>query len=207
MGTNPQESGFYRWEGWLYWRNEYSRKICRPQTRNRYGESIYVCSLLHNTAHFKDLNVMVEGPAATDLQNLVHESVQDLSPASPINTNYEETHEHHADGVPVMVGPIIFPFTSLCLASIQVIDSNALSNKKQIQTAVTILLNTATHNCYIITPYFLPPLWLKRALIRAAKRGVDVRIITAGERDVPAVRYASQHIYSAFFKYVPLYIF
>lgn len=62
-------------------------------------------------------------------------------------------------------------------------------------------INAANTHVYITTPYFLPPVWLKRALIRAARRGVDVRIITAGASDVPAVRYAAQHIYSAFLKY------
>jgi len=81
-----------------------------------------------------------------------------------------------------------------------VFDSNLLANKPEIQKAAVAIINTATHHCYITTPYFLPPNWLKKALMRAARRGVDVRIITAGRSDVPNVRFASQHIYSAFLK-------
>ena len=43
--------------------------------------------------------------------------------------------------------------------------------------------------------YFVPTRRLLKALIAAAKRGVDVRLIVAGESDVPTVRLASRHLY------------
>lgn len=45
-----------------------------------------------------------------------------------------------------------------------------------------IAANSAKKSLYIATPYFLPPELLNRALINAAKRGVDVRIMTHSER-------------------------
>src|SRR4029450_4040559 len=52
---------------------------------------------------------------------------------------------------------------------------------------------------------FCPPRRLMRAMIRSAKRGVDVRLLTAGVSDVPIARAAAQHIYGQFLKHgVPI---
>ena len=47
----------------------------------------------------------------------------------------------------------------------------------------------------IISAYFLPSLPMRRALRRAARRGGDVQIITAGKTDVPLARYAGRSLY------------
>lgn len=53
----------------------------------------------------------------------------------------------------------------------------------------------AQKSVYITNPYFVPDLGLRRALRRAAERGVDVRILTAGESDVPIARWAGRAVY------------
>lgn len=45
-------------------------------------------------------------------------------------------------------------------------------------------IREATRNICIVTPYFMPPILLKRAIVGAAKRGVDVRIMVAARPDV-----------------------
>ncbi len=47
-------------------------------------------------------------------------------------------------------------------------------------------------------PYFLPHDGLRKAIIHAKLRGVDMRILTAGLSDVPLMRYASRHVYGGF---------
>ncbi len=47
----------------------------------------------------------------------------------------------------------------------------------------------------IISGYFLPTWRLKNVLKRSARRGVDVRIITAGKSDVTLARYAARALY------------
>lgn len=49
------------------------------------------------------------------------------------------------------------------------------------------LLNAAEKSAYIFTPYLIPDDALKNALILAAKRGVDIRIVTPGIPDKKAV--------------------
>ncbi|MNJ94680.1 Cardiolipin synthase [compost metagenome] len=55
-------------------------------------------------------------------------------------------------------------------------------------------LNTAEKRIYITTAYFLPKRKILRALTRAAKRGVDVRILIPGKSDVPLVKWAAFNI-------------
>lgn len=54
----------------------------------------------------------------------------------------------------------------------------------------------ARQRIWICTPYFVPTLSLRRRLARAARRGVDVRLLLPGENhDHPGVRYAGQRFY------------
>ncbi len=54
----------------------------------------------------------------------------------------------------------------------------------------------ATQRLWITTPYFVPPASLQRALIRAAKRGVDVRILVPRRIDIFIVQWASRAVYA-----------
>lgn len=59
-------------------------------------------------------------------------------------------------------------------------------------------LNSGKHRIWLATPYFLPTWGVRRALRRAAGRGVDVRLLLTGPRtDHPSVRYAGHRYYPA----------
>ncbi|MFG6176557.1 phosphatidylserine/phosphatidylglycerophosphate/cardiolipin synthase family protein [Halomonas sp. THAF12] len=54
----------------------------------------------------------------------------------------------------------------------------------------------ARRRIWICTPYFVPTLTLRRRLLRAARRGVEVCLLLPGGRhDHPGVRYAGQRFY------------
>ncbi|ERS86045.1 MULTISPECIES: phospholipase D-like domain-containing protein [unclassified Halomonas] len=60
---------------------------------------------------------------------------------------------------------------------------------------------TARHRLWLCTPYFAPTLTLRRRLVQAARRGIDVRLLLPGERhDHPGVRYAGQRFYGRLLK-------
>ncbi|EFA75624.1 phospholipase D [Heterostelium album PN500] len=82
--------------------------------------------------------------------------------------------------------------------SIQVLESNLMRGKRNLQRGLSILLKNSKSQCFITTPYFLPPRLLRKAIIDTAARGIEVKIITAGKSDVPWVRMAGQHIYRPF---------
>lgn len=57
-------------------------------------------------------------------------------------------------------------------------------------------LHTGQQRIWFATPYFLPTWRVRRALRKAAKSGVDVRLLTASRHtDNPPVRYAGQRYY------------
>lgn len=54
---------------------------------------------------------------------------------------------------------------------------------------------------WLCTPYFVPTFSLRRRLVRAARRGVDVRLLLPGAKhDHPGVRYAGQRFYHSLLK-------
>jgi len=78
---------------------------------------------------------------------------------------------------------------------VQVLESNVRRHTRAIQKALRYTIMRAVRTCYLTSPYFVPPGRLVRDLQRAAERGVDVRILTAGVSDVPLVRLASHHLH------------
>ena len=57
-------------------------------------------------------------------------------------------------------------------------------------------LNAAEQRVWLATPYFLPTWKVRRALRKAAARGVDVRLLLSGRHtDNPPVRFAGQRYY------------
>jgi cardiolipin synthase len=57
-------------------------------------------------------------------------------------------------------------------------------------------ITSARHRCYLTSPYFVPDETLLRALVTAAMRGVDVRILVPQRCDVPLVRTATRSYYA-----------
>lgn len=59
-------------------------------------------------------------------------------------------------------------------------------------------VRAAEHRVWFSTAYFIPPRRIRRALRRAARRGVDVRLLLPGPHtDHPAVRVAGRRFYAA----------
>ncbi|WP_148253741.1 phospholipase D-like domain-containing protein [Aidingimonas lacisalsi] len=57
-------------------------------------------------------------------------------------------------------------------------------------------VTAAQRRIWICTPYFAPTLRLRLRLVRAARRGVDVRLLLPGDHhDHPGIRYAGQRFY------------
>jgi len=65
-----------------------------------------------------------------------------------------------------------------------------------IRSAYLHHIRRAQRYVYIANSYFIPDREVRAALIGAAARGVDVRVLLAGQSDVPAVYYASRYLYA-----------
>jgi cardiolipin synthase len=64
-------------------------------------------------------------------------------------------------------------------------------------SALRHAIRRAGRNVWIASPYFLPPRSVRRELARAARRGVDVRILVPARSDCPVVLWAGQRAYAS----------
>ena len=71
---------------------------------------------------------------------------------------------------------------------------------KPIQLAYLTAIQHAHESIYITNAYFIPDRKIFRALVRAARRGVDVRLILPGKSDLRVVQYASRYLYKRYLK-------
>ncbi len=77
-----------------------------------------------------------------------------------------------------------------------------LLSHQEIQSSLLRRLKSARQRAWITTAYFAPSWRLRRALKRAAQRGVDVRLILQGPHtDHPAVRHAGRRFYHHLLKH------
>ncbi|WP_044873650.1 phosphatidylserine/phosphatidylglycerophosphate/cardiolipin synthase family protein [Pseudomonas sp. LFM046] len=70
------------------------------------------------------------------------------------------------------------------------------SQHRDIVQSLVRSVRTARNRIWLATPYFLPSWKVRRALIKAARRGVEVRLLlTSRHTDHPPVRFAGQRYY------------
>lgn len=88
------------------------------------------------------------------------------------------------------------PFVPTSDPAVQVAASHLRRGRRTVRHAYGAGIEQARSHIFITNAYFLPTVRLLAALRKAAKRGVDVRVMVAGTTDVAAVLLASRSIYS-----------
>ncbi len=78
---------------------------------------------------------------------------------------------------------------------VRVLGQHFSRTQRQISGAYLHYLRRAKSRIFIANSYFVPDGRILRALSRAARRGVDVRIIVPGQSDVDIVRHASRAVW------------
>lgn len=76
------------------------------------------------------------------------------------------------------------------------VSSDSLFKRWGIRRAYLRAINHAQKRIWLTHGYFIPTLKTRWALMRAARRGVDVRIILGGTTDVKVVLYAARALYT-----------
>lgn len=74
---------------------------------------------------------------------------------------------------------------------VRLLENSARRQRTAIRRAYIYVIKAARESLYIQNAYFLPDRGLRRALIRAAQRGVDVQVIVPGHSDVRVIEWAS----------------
>lgn len=136
-----------------------------------------------------DIAVQVEGPVVADWETLFRRlwrsrlTRADKGNLTTVGLVTQRVPECHSDGV---LGRVI----------------SARGYRYQaIRHSLYERVSQANHRLWLCTPYFVPTFSLRRRLAKAARRGVDVRLLLPGhEHDHPGVRYAGQRYYQGLLK-------
>jgi cardiolipin synthase len=80
---------------------------------------------------------------------------------------------------------------------VRVLGESYFRTRRQISRAYVAEIEQAKERAWVTNAYFVPDRAVKRALRRAADRGVDVRVLLPGKSDVEIVRVASRATWSA----------
>jgi len=86
------------------------------------------------------------------------------------------------------------------LIAVRIRENDRLRRKNQISGSYLQAIQNAKKSIYITGSYFLPGTRLRKALIRAAKHGVEVHLIMAGVSDVPVFQSATRWLYDLLFR-------
>ena len=124
---------------------------------------------------FFDMTLRIEGPGVRDLAAVILDSVREASGSAP--------------SLPPMPDPRPGGVEA------QVLALDRRKRQRDLDRALYEVLRNASERCFLMTPYFVPSGWFVDLLTSASRRGVDVRILTAGKSDVPLARVAGRHMY------------
>lgn len=127
---------------------------------------------------WRDMMIRAEGPSVTALQGVFAEDWLEASGKA-------------------LTHPELFPPTGVS-GDIEglVINSSTRGRSSQTQVLHRLLLVSATRSITIVTPYFLPDEGVRSEIVGAARRGVQVRILTVGvHTDLPLLRAGGQRVY------------
>ncbi len=115
-----------------------------------------------STGLWRDLSVVVEGPAVSDLEALFASDWKFATGSDP------------AAGAPRVLEACATGFDS---TAVQVVASGPDVSGDPLYESLLALIFSAQTRIWIVTPYYVPDEMLARALALAARRGVDVRLI------------------------------
>ncbi len=128
----------------------------------------------HGGRGWRDTHLRVEGPAAAQLEKL-----------------FLETWSSHR-GAPMKPRPARHPVGP---HGVTIIGNHFAKGRKDIRKAYVSAFVAAKTEINLTQAYFLPPARVMRALFRARRRGVRVRVILAAATDVKLVLFAARGLY------------
>ena len=155
------------------------------------GERAFVGGINYSADHLMDYGpegkqdyaVEIEGPIVPDIHRFVLRAIAvgGKSPSWFRRRMKEARHEAHHE--------------SAGSAEIQFVTRDNRHHTTDIERHYRAALRTARHRVVIANAYFFPGYRLIKAMRRAARRGVDVRLILQGEPDMPIVKTAASMLY------------
>jgi cardiolipin synthase len=131
---------------------------------------------------WRDTHAMIEGPAVRDIQFFFMEN-------------------WYRNGGAMMNSRLYFPdLPEKGDLLLMIICTRARKKVRPVYESYISAIRNARQSIYITNAYFIPDGRIYRTLVRAAERGVDVKLMLPGKSDVPFVKYASRYLYKRYMK-------
>jgi cardiolipin synthase A/B len=129
---------------------------------------------------WRDTHAVIQGPVVTDLEEMFrttwHDAGGEAYPAFP---------REASESVAVAA-------SELAMA----VGTDLAGRRGIIRRHLVHAIRRARHYIYIANAYFVPDRGLRRALRRASRRGVDVKLILPAQSDVRSVQWAGERTYA-----------
>jgi len=145
-------------------------------------------------AGWRDDFVRIEGPAAAQLRDVFIDGWTRIggTPRPPLRDVLPAARTS-LDGIAEALPPADSEPSPR--QRVRALPSGDRRARALIRRAYLHQIRAARRYVYIANSYFIPDREIRGALVAAARRGVDVRVLVAGESDVPAVYFASRFLY------------
>ncbi len=130
-----------------------------------------------NIGHWRDTHILIEGPAVLSLQQAFLQDWAMSTDETPDDERYFPDLKAAGDCV------------------VQIIDSGPDKRLPAMELYYAQAIALAERRIWITNPYFIPSRTIESALVSAALRGVDVRLLSPKKSDSRLVALASQSYY------------
>lgn len=172
-----------RWNTWPKYNNRTHRELMVIDGREAFiggaGVADHWFVAKQRNPRWRDTVVHIEGDAAESLQSTFVE-------------NWLESYGE------VLTGKDYFPrhCVESELAALVVNSSPSAGGSTRARILFQALVASAKQSIHITTPYFLPDISMRKELVRAVHRGVEIKILTPGRRsDHALTRNSSRRLY------------
>jgi cardiolipin synthase len=139
--------------------------------------------LTERSQRFRDMGFSISGSAVGELTRHFSEIWQmekgEFPQLPPIGGNGEPSHQQSGQ------------------ANVSIVSGTFHSSISYIRSAFLFNIASAAEEILIATPYFIPGLRMSRFLLKAARRGVKVRLLLPARSDSPQIRLLGRSYYSA----------
>lgn len=144
----------------------------------------YYIEGLPKVGKWRDMHIRIEGPAVDELQRIFLTMWEKATDERLTDAFYYFPSKTDSLHLPGTVDDV----------TIGIVDRVPCKSPKLMRNAYAKAILSAEEKIELINPYFIPTRTVRRALKKAAKKGVDVQVMVSVKGDIPITPDASMHV-------------
>lgn len=144
----------------------------------------YYIEGLPKVGKWRDIHIRIEGPAVDELQRIFLTMWEKATDERLTDAFYYFPSKTDSLHLPGTVDDV----------TIGIVDRVPRKSPKLMRNAYAKAILSAEEKIELINPYFIPTRTVRRALKKAAKKGVDVQVMVSVKGDIPITPDASMHV-------------